>query len=137
MEDSTEESLSYLSGFNNQHSSEAVPGALPVGQNSPQQPPFGLYAEQLSGSAFTAPRATNARTWLYRIAPSVTRGKPTPTPAAPARAGPLLAQFDNTYESGTDGQKAEEAVSPSPLRWSPLPLPMSPVDWVDSLVTLA
>src|SRR5688572_28410891 len=63
-------SLKYLSGFGSHHESEAVEGALPVGQNSPQKVPFGLYAEQLSGSSFTAPRAQNLRSWLYRLRPS-------------------------------------------------------------------
>ena len=62
--------LSYQSGFGNQFVSEARPGALPVGRNSPQQAPMGLYAELLSGAAFTAPREQNRRTWLYRIQPS-------------------------------------------------------------------
>ena len=61
----------YLSGFGNTHSTQAEIGALPIGRNSPQQPPLGLYAEQLSGTAFTAPRAENKRSWLYRILPSV------------------------------------------------------------------
>src|SRR5690606_3567723 len=63
--------LDYLSGFGNEFASEALPGALPVGQNSPQRCPYGLYAEQLSGTPFTAPRAQNRRSWLYRIRPSV------------------------------------------------------------------
>ena len=63
--------LKYLSGFGNQIATEAVRGALPKGQNNPQKPPRGLYAEQLSGSAFTAPRHENLRSWLYRIRPSV------------------------------------------------------------------
>ncbi len=62
----------YMSGFGNGFESEALPGALPVGRNSPQRCPYGLYAEQLSGSPFTAPRAANERSWLYRIRPSVT-----------------------------------------------------------------
>ncbi|WP_374075723.1 homogentisate 1,2-dioxygenase [Bdellovibrio bacteriovorus] len=61
----------YLSGFGNHFSSEARPGALPQDQNSPQKAPLGLYPEQLSGSAFTAPRASNLYTWLYRLRPSV------------------------------------------------------------------
>src|SRR5215472_14107968 len=61
----------YMSGFGNGFESEALPGALPVGRNSPQKCPYGLYAEQLSGSPFTAPRATNERSWLYRIRPTV------------------------------------------------------------------
>src|ERR1700709_1793477 len=64
------EKTTYLSGFGNEFASEALPGALPVGQNSPQKCPYGLYAEQLSGTAFTAPRAANRRSWLYRIRPS-------------------------------------------------------------------
>ena len=64
----------YLSGFGNTHSTQAESGALPIGRNSPQQPPLGLYAEQLSGTAFTAPRAQNKRSWLYRILPSVKHG---------------------------------------------------------------
>ena len=63
---------SYLSGFGNGFETEALPGALPIGRNSPQQCAYGLYAEQLSGSPFTAPRTTNERSWLYRIRPTVT-----------------------------------------------------------------
>ena len=61
----------YMSGFGNGFETEALPGALPVGRNSPQKCPYGLYAEQLSGSPFTAPRVTNERSWLYRIRPTV------------------------------------------------------------------
>jgi homogentisate 1,2-dioxygenase len=61
----------YMSGFGNGFETEALPGALPVGRNSPQRCAYGLYAEQLSGSPFTAPRATNERSWLYRIRPTV------------------------------------------------------------------
>src|SRR3954463_2987717 len=61
----------YMSGFGNGFETEALPGALPIGRNSPQKCPYGLYAEQLSGSPFTAPRPTNERTWLYRIRPTV------------------------------------------------------------------
>src|SRR6476661_7627809 len=63
--------LEYQTGFGNEFATEAVEGALPVGRNSPQKAPLGLYAEQFSGNAFTAPRATNKRTWTYRIRPSV------------------------------------------------------------------
>ena len=62
--------MSYLSGFGNHFASESIPGALPEGRNSPQHTAFGLYAEQLSGTAFTAPRAENRRSWLYRLRPS-------------------------------------------------------------------
>ncbi|MDQ6627227.1 MAG: homogentisate 1,2-dioxygenase, partial [Pseudomonadota bacterium] len=63
-------SCGYQSGFGNEFATEALEGALPVGRNSPQRCPYGLYAEQLSGTAFTAPRAENRRSWLYRIRPS-------------------------------------------------------------------
>ena len=62
--------LTYLTGFGSHFQTEAVPGALPKGRNSPQRPAFGLYAEQLSGTAFTMPRSENRRSWLYRIRPS-------------------------------------------------------------------
>ena len=67
----TDPSLAYLTGFGNEHASEAVEGALPIGQNNPRKPPLGLYAEQLSGTAFTVPSAENRRTWMYRMRPSV------------------------------------------------------------------
>lgn len=76
--------LRYQTGFGNHFSTEAVEGALPLGQNSPQKSPLGLYAEQLSLTAFTAPRYSNRRTWCYRIQPSVTHGafqKKVPHPA--------------------------------------------------------
>src|SRR5262245_61630043 len=66
-----EDTFQYQPGFGNQFVSEAVEGALPVGRNSPQKPPHGLYAELISGTAFTAPRHENRRTWTYRIRPSV------------------------------------------------------------------
>ncbi|WP_156520164.1 homogentisate 1,2-dioxygenase, partial [Rhodococcus sp. EPR-157] len=62
--------LEYQTGFGNEHHSEAAAGALPWGQNSPQRAPYGLYAEQLSGTAFTEPREINRRSWVYRIHPS-------------------------------------------------------------------
>ena len=61
----------YMTGFGNTFETEALPGALPIGRNSPQRCAYGLYAEQLSGSPFTAPRTTNERSWLYRIRPTV------------------------------------------------------------------
>ena len=67
----TANSLGYMPGFGNDFETESLPGALPQGQNSPQKCNYGLYAEQLSGSPFTAPRGTNERSWLYRIRPSV------------------------------------------------------------------
>src|SRR5438132_6777578 len=66
----TEKALRYLTGFGNEHASEALKGALPAGQNAPQKPPRGLYTEQISGTPFTTLRGQNRRSWLYRIRPS-------------------------------------------------------------------
>ena len=110
----------YQSGFGNEFATEAVPGALPKGQNSPQQPPHGLYAEQFSGTPFTAPRATNRRTWLYRIRPSVTHQPFEEVPAGLIRSGP----FD------------EVPAPPNQLRWDPVPIPAAPTDFVDGIVTM-
>ena len=109
----------YQTGFGNEFASEAVPGALPVGQNSPQRVAHGLYAEQLSGTAFTAPRGQNRRSWLYRLRPAAMHG------GFSQYAQPRL---HNDFESG--------AVSPDQLRWSPLPLPATPTDFVDGLYTM-
>lgn len=81
--------LSYLTGFGNEFESEARSGALPVGQFSPQQVPFGLYAEQFSSTAFTAPRADNRRTWFYRIRPSVVQGQYQTIPLPLWQSAPL------------------------------------------------
>ena len=113
--------LRYQSGFGNEFATEAVAGALPVGQNSPQQAPLGLYTEQLSGSAFTAPRAANKRTWTYRIRPSVTHRPFIEHPGGLVRGGP----FD------------EIPTPPNQLRWDPFPIPEEPTDFVDGLVTMA
>ncbi|HEY3918632.1 MAG TPA: homogentisate 1,2-dioxygenase [Stellaceae bacterium] len=112
--------LRYLSGFGNEFATEAVAGALPQGQNSPQQPPLGLYAEQLSGTPFTAPRAENRRSWLYRIRPS-------------AMHPPFKHSDDGLIRSAPF---AEAAASPNRLRWDPLPLPSAPMDFVAGLVTI-
>jgi homogentisate 1,2-dioxygenase len=109
-------------GFANYVATEAVPGALPIGRNSPQKVPFGLYAEQLSGTAFTAPRHENRRSWLYRLRPAANHA-----PFAPYAAAPLLRSFP--IDAGP--------VSPNRLRWDPLPMPQEAVDFVDGLVTYA
>ncbi|MBW8754379.1 MAG: homogentisate 1,2-dioxygenase [Sphingomonadales bacterium] len=114
--------MDYLPGFANHHASEAVPGALPVGRNSPQHVPFGLYAEQLSGTAFTAPRHENRRSWLYRMRPSAAH------PPFRPYAGPSLLR---------SGPFDEVAPSPNRLRWDPLPHAGEPADFVDGLVTYA
>jgi homogentisate 1,2-dioxygenase len=113
-------SVRYQSGFGNEFASEALDGALPVGRNSPQRPAYGLYAEQLSGTAFTTPRHANRRTWLYRIRPAVLHGAFEPF------AQPLLATapFDASH------------TSPDQLRWDPFPLPDAPTDFVEGLVTI-
>ena len=112
--------LKYQTGFGNEFATEAVEGALPVGQNSPQKAPLGLYAEQLSGTAFTVPRAGNKRTWTYRIRPSVMH-KP-------------FEQIDNKlFKSSFD----EVVTTPNQFRWDPLPIPTSRVDFIDGITTIA
>ncbi|MCU0940571.1 MAG: homogentisate 1,2-dioxygenase, partial [Burkholderiaceae bacterium] len=110
----------YLTGFGNECATEALPGALPVGRNSPQRCPYGLYAEQLSGTAFTAPRHANRRTWTYRIRPAAVH--------LPFR------RIDNGRLS-LDFQATE--TPPNQLRWDPLPIPVAPTDWLQGLVTFA
>lgn len=112
--------MNYLSGFGNEHASEALPGALPQGRNSPQRVPYGLYAEQISGTAFTAPRHANRRSWLYRIRPAALH-----QPFAPYASG----LFHNRFEEGP--------ATPNQLRWDPLPLPEAATDFIDGLVTYA
>ncbi len=110
----------YQTGFGNEFATEALLGALPVGQNSPQKMPYGLYAEQLSGTAFTAPRHVNRRSWLYRI-----------RPAAMHRPFEMLP--DDRYHNRFD----ELAANPNQLRWDPSPMPAKPTDFVDGLFTMA
>ncbi len=113
--------LDYLSGFGNSHATEALAGALPQGQNSPQRCAHGLYAEQLSGTAFTAPRHLNRRSWLYRIRP---------------------AAVHQPFEPWTGQQHwlsdfAAVPVSPQQLRWSPLPWPEHGADFIEGMQTWA
>jgi homogentisate 1,2-dioxygenase len=111
-----------LTGFGNEFQSEAVAGALPVGRNSPQRAPHGLYAEALSGTAFTAPRAVNRRTWMYRRRPCVVAGAYVPCEHA-------------TWRSGANGAGA--AMPPDPLRWAPIEVPEDrALDFVDGLHTV-
>jgi homogentisate 1,2-dioxygenase len=109
----------YLTGFGNEFATEALAGALPVGRNSPQKPPFGLYAEQFTGTAFTAPRAYNRRSWLYRVRPAAVH-----QPFKKADSGRLHSAF------GT------EPTPPNQLRWDPLPFPDAPTDFVAGVVTM-
>jgi homogentisate 1,2-dioxygenase len=113
----------YSSGFGNEFATEAVEGALPAGRNSPQQAPLGLYAEQLSGTAFTQPRGVNRRSWVYRILPSAKH--------------PPFRRIDNQYLKGTPFDELEP--NPNRLRWDPLPLPVesAPRDFIDGLFTVA
>ena len=113
--------LKYQTGFGNEFAIEAVEGALPVGRNSPQKAPLGLYAEQLSGTAFTVPRSGNKRTWTYRIRPSVMHRPFRQIPHGMLRSTP----FDETV------------TTPNQLRWDPLPLPDEPTDFIDGIVTIA
>ncbi len=110
----------YMTGFGSEFATEALAGALPAGRNSPQRAPFGLYAEQLSGTAFTAPRHANRRSWLYRI-----------RPAALHRGFELL--DEGTFHNRFD----EMPATPNQLRWSPLPLPSAPTDFVDGMFAMA
>ena len=113
----------YMPGLENTHSSEAVEGALPIGRNSPQQPPLGLYAEQLSGTAFTAPRVQNKRSWLYRILPSVKHG----TGFAAVDVGHLR----------TAPCRDESNLPAMQLRWQPVPIPqVEKVDFLSGLRTM-
>lgn len=119
--------LKYQSGFGNQFSTEALPDALPQGQNSPQQCPYGLYAEQISGTSFTTQRHKNLRSWMYRIRPSVCQ---TSYMELTCRSHATTFQF---------------IINPNQLRWNPIPLLNSdsksskvtpPVDFVDGLMHL-
>ena len=110
----------YLSGFGNEFATEALEGALPVGRNSPQKCPYGLYAEQLTGTAFTAPRGANRRSWLYRIRPSAVH-----QPFRRLDNGRLTSDFSAV------------ATPPNQLRWDPLPMPSQPTDFVHGMVTMA
>jgi homogentisate 1,2-dioxygenase len=117
---STLDTNDYQSGFGNEFANEALPGALPRGRNSPQRCPYSLYAEQLSGTAFTAPRHANRRTWLYRIRPSVAHGA-----------------FHSLQRDVFAGQGQEAPLAPNQLRWDPLPLPTAATDFVDGLLPVA
>ncbi|WP_322103371.1 homogentisate 1,2-dioxygenase [Paraburkholderia sp. J41] len=121
----------YMSGFANEFATEALAGALPAGQNSPQRCAYGLYAEQLSGTAFTAPRSHNRRTWFYRIRPGAVHQPFTPLVAVggPAGAGGtarLVADFGDVPPT-----------PPNQLRWDALPMPAEPTDFIDGWVTMA
>jgi len=110
-----------MSGFGNGFETEALPGALPVGRNSPQRCAYGLYAEQLSGSPFTAPRASNERSWLYRICPTVGNW---------GRFERIDARFWRTAPC------VEVELPPAPQRWSPLPVPDEKLSFIEGIHTI-
>lgn len=112
--------LKYQSGLCNHFETEALRGALPVGRNNPQKAPFGLYAEQLSGAAFTAPPSENFHSWLYRILPSVCQ-----SPFLPYDAGFLKSASEDNRGS----------VTPNALRWDPLDYPKKPTHFIQALRT--
>lgn len=112
--------LRYMSGFANEFATEALPGALPEGQNSPQKCAYGLYAEQISGTAFTAPRAHNRRTWTYRIRPAAMH-----SPFEQIGNGKIVSNFN------------EVPATPNQLRWNPLPMPETATDFIEGWVTMA
>ena len=116
-----EANAGYLSGFGNGFETEALPGALPVGRNSPQKCPFGLYAEQLSGSPFTAPRTANERSWLYRIRPTVNH----------------WGEFEKVDIGLWRTAPAPEAEVPlAPMRWDPIAIPDDPLSLLDGIRTI-
>ena len=111
----------YISGFGNGFETEALPGALPIGRNSPQKCPYGLYAEQLSGSPFTAPRTTNERSWLYRIRPTVSH----------------WGRFQTADIGLWRTAPAPEVDMPiAPLRWDPIPIPDKQLSFVEGMHTI-
>jgi homogentisate 1,2-dioxygenase len=118
---SNPDALRYQSGFGNEYATEAVAGALPQGRNSPQRAPFDLYPELISGTAFTAPRHENRRSWLYRRQPSVVSGR-------------YEAYAQPAWQTGAD---RNIALAPEPLRWHPLPLTGAEADFIDGMHTLA
>jgi homogentisate 1,2-dioxygenase len=112
--------LRYQSGFGNEFVTEALPGALPRDQNSPQTCPYGLYAEQLSGTAFTAPRGVNRRSWLYRIRPAA-----------------LHQPFERIDNGLLRSDFSVGSAPPTQFRWDPLPMPATATDFINGIVTIA
>ena len=112
----------YMSGFGNSFETEALAGALPVGRNSPQKVNYGLYAEQLSGSPFTAPQATNQRSWLYRIRPTVRH----------------TGRFEKVDQGliRTAPERDDTDLPIGQLRWSPTPIPKRAQTFVTGLATI-
>ena len=120
METPSTTQLDYISGFGNEFVTEALPGALPEGRNSPQRPPYGLYAELISGTAFTQPRSENRRTWLYRLRPSVMHD--------------AFQRIDNGLLRSAPFDDATP--TPQQIRWDPFPIPQANTDLIDGLCTV-
>jgi len=112
----------YMPGFGNDFETEALPGALPAGQNSPQRCAYGLYAEQLSGSPFTAPRGKNERSWLYRIRPSVKHTGRFKSVAVPF------------WKTAPAPHETERAIGQ--LRWGPVPIPKERLTFIEGVRTI-
>lgn len=117
-------SLVYQHGFHHDLATEAIPGTLPKAQNSPQRLALGLYAEQLSLTAFTVARANNRRSWLYRKLPSVAH-----------HVGAGMGIHPQSYPTWLTGALTQEPMPPVPLRWDPFPLAHGAVNWLDGLYT--
>jgi homogentisate 1,2-dioxygenase len=113
----------YMSGFGNSFETETLPGSLPIGRNSPQRLPYGLYAEQLSGSPFTAPQASNERSWLYRIRPSV-------------KHSGRYRKIDKGLIRSAPGAREESELPIGQLRWKPIPVPDEALTFVTGLRTI-
>jgi homogentisate 1,2-dioxygenase len=112
----------YMPGFGNDFETEALPGALPHGQNSPQRCTYGLYAEQLSGSPFTAPRNVNERSWLYRILPSVRHSGQFSLVDVPLwKTAPCIGEHDLPIAQ---------------LRWSPPTFPAGQLNFITGMRTM-
>lgn len=114
---------SYMSGFGNSFETEALSGALPVGRNSPQKCSYGLYAEQLSGTAFTMPQAANRRSWLYRIRPGV-------------KHSGRFVRVEQGLVRTAPGARDESSLSLGHLRWAPIPVPERELSFVTGLCTV-
>ncbi|WP_230531208.1 homogentisate 1,2-dioxygenase [Microvirga roseola] len=113
----------YMSGFGNSFETEALEGALPIGRNSPQKINYGLYAEQLSGSPFTAPQATNQRSWLYRIRPAV-------------KHSGRYVKVDKGFLRTAPAARDESELPIGQLRWDPTPIPDEPLTFIDGIRTI-
>jgi len=154
-----------IRGFGNEHATEAIPGALPAGQNNPQRCPLNLYAEQISGTAFTAARTSNQRTWLYRLHPSadhhefepLEHGKSPPSSLLPLAASHLPRSKPTPENSlftvsrslareracvlslsgGVIASFSHLKCNPNQLRWNPMPIPETPTDFVSGSLSLS